>query len=44
MCYWTVKLCFVLPIKWLINFINDKKQEEATTEPIPSTDTQQETK
>lgn len=44
MCYWTVKLCFVLPIKWLIKFIGNKKEESAATpEPIPSADIQQET-
>jgi len=43
MCYWTVKLCFVLPIKWLIKFIKNKKQEATPVEPIHSADMQQET-
>ena len=43
MCYWAVKLCFVLPIKWLIKFIKNRNQEAAVTpEPTPNIDTQQE--
>lgn len=41
-CYWTVKLCFVLPIKYLIQFIKNKKQEATiNTQQELNLDTQQ---
>jgi membrane protein insertase Oxa1/YidC/SpoIIIJ len=32
MCYWTVKLCFVIPIKFIINLIKGKSTPTTTTQ------------
>ena len=32
MCYWTVKLCFVLPIKFIIKLLKNKNSTETKTQ------------